>query len=119
MSIRNPYVKVIISSPLPREKVRKARFEYDENSMMDVVNSYLRWYCRQGPFIFMENWSKPNTHRNIYKRDGVHLTVKGNRLLAENIVNSITNLQMSVGGRAVVDPDIVPRMTHLHCVDPV
>ena len=82
---KNPFLKVLISKLLPRKKSlpHQSKSGADENSVISEGNSLLPKYCCD-LFCIMDNWD--DVDGSYYdSSDGVHLTVKGNRQLAQNI----------------------------------
>lgn len=85
---------MIISKLLPRKKsqAHETLPGVDENNIISGVNKMLPLFSC-GLFTIMDNWDVVDN--SCYSQDGVHLSVKGNRLLAENIRSKVLAMDIS------------------------
>ena len=108
---RNPHIRIIVSSVLPRQKPKPCRWncEVDENEAIHDINEYLLNYCKDLRIDYMNNkpWWESNKHLGLYLYDGVHLTVDANKLFAENMKNFI-ECHRVVSGHDPISPIAVP-----------
>ncbi len=53
------------------------------------LNAWLKLWCTQEGFTFLEHWSTFYNKDYLYRRDGPHLNKKGTNLLRESILEEV------------------------------
>lgn len=72
--------KVAFSEVLPVPRVGPER-----QSQIRSLNAWMRRWCKEEGFKFVRHWDSFWDKRELYKRDGLHLSREGTRLLALKI----------------------------------
>lgn len=70
----------VLSGPLPSPHDTDMKF-----SRIRQLHIWLKGYCSSKGIPFVDNFCAFNQRRNLFERDGVHLSRAGSRLLAMNI----------------------------------
>ena len=91
VTIHNPHVHVIVSSVLPRCNPKLSDVCGDENAVMAVINRRLHDLCGKCNFVFMQNWVD-TAEKDLYRDDGIHLSLKGSVRFASKIRDTINAL---------------------------
>ncbi len=58
-----------------------------------AVNSRLAAHCRRNGWLYNNNWDLFFDNDTFYARDGVHLSLRGVKVLADSLERSLNTLQ--------------------------
>ena len=75
---------VVISGVLPVPRDSEER-----NRERELLNLWLKGWCRREGFRYLDNWGSFWGRWDLYKRDGLHLSLKGTNILGGKFANAL------------------------------
>ncbi|XP_069750301.1 uncharacterized protein [Narcine bancroftii] len=82
--LRNRTARVVISGLLPVPSATE-----DKNGRLRKMNVWLRGWCKGQGFGFLDHWDLFWGRHDLYKKDGLHLNLKGVNILAARFSTAV------------------------------